>query len=83
MATTLPTREFDQDPSRATRAAADGPVFITDRGVTTHVLLTFVDYRRLVGSKKSIAELLSCPEAADIEFDPPKLHYVSKPAVFD
>ncbi|HEX4032186.1 MAG TPA: hypothetical protein VHX20_17615 [Terracidiphilus sp.] len=38
--TTLSSREFNQDVSRAKRAAKKGPVFVTDRGRPSHVLLT-------------------------------------------
>ncbi len=68
MITTLTSREFDQDTNRAKKAASVGPMFITDRGVTAHVLLTFGDYNRLAGEKGTIADVLFCPEAADIEF---------------
>ena len=34
---------------RAKKAAAEGPVFITDRGRPAHVLLTIEDYQRLGG----------------------------------
>jgi len=36
---TLSGREFNQDTSRAKKAASEGPALITDRG-TRHVLLT-------------------------------------------
>ena len=39
--TTLSSRQFNQDTSRAKKAAIAGPVFITDRGRPAHVLLTF------------------------------------------
>jgi prevent-host-death family protein len=71
--TTLTSREFNQDTSRAKKAAAKGPVIITDRGEPAHVLLTFDQYRELSGNKKSIVELLSMPGVEDIEFDPPRL----------
>jgi prevent-host-death family protein len=71
--TTLSSREFNQDTSRAKKAAAKGPVIITDRGKPAHVLLTFDQYRELSGNKKSIVELLSMPGMEDIEFDPPRL----------
>ncbi len=71
--TTLSSREFNQDTSRAKKAAAKGPVIITDRGKPAHVLLTFDQYRELSGKKKTIVELLSRPDMPDIEFDPPKL----------
>ncbi len=79
---TLSSREFNQDTSGAKRAAAGGPVFITDRGVPAHVLLTIEDYRRLSGDEPSIADLLGMPGAADIEFDPPRMNLVTKPADF-
>ena len=37
--TTLTSREFNQDTARAKKAAEKGPVFITDHGQPTHVLL--------------------------------------------
>ena len=83
MVTTLSAREFNQDTSRAKKASAEGPVFITDRGRPAHVLLTIDDYRTLGGVEESIVDLLSPPDAAEIDFDPPKLQYISKPAVFD
>ena len=45
--TTLSSRELNQDVAKAKNAAQDGPVFITDRGRTTHVLLSFEEYQRL------------------------------------
>ncbi len=47
MTATLTSREFNQDTARAKREAAAGPVFVTDRGRPTHVLLTVEDYERL------------------------------------
>ena len=38
--TTLSSREFNQDTSRAKKAARKGPVIITDRGKAAHVLLS-------------------------------------------
>ncbi|WP_428425695.1 type II toxin-antitoxin system Phd/YefM family antitoxin [Pararhizobium sp.] len=78
MSTTLSSREFNQDTGRAKKAAADGPVFITDRGRPAHVLLSIEEYRKLTASKpvempkrKSIAELLSMPSDDDIDFELP------------
>lgn len=71
--TKLSSREFNQDTSRAKRAARRGPVFITDRGRPSHVLLSAEEYARITGGQKSIAELLAMPQAAEIEFEPPRL----------
>jgi prevent-host-death family protein len=71
--TKLSSREFNQDTSKAKRAAKRGPVFITERGRPSHVLLTVEDYQRITGGQKSIADLLAMPAAADIEFEAPRL----------
>ena len=71
--TTLSSREFNQDTSRAKKAAQDGPVFITDRGRPAHVLLTIEAYQKLTGGQESIVDLLAMPGVEDIEFDPPRL----------
>jgi len=71
--TKLSSREFNQDTSKAKRAAKRGPVFITDRGRPSHALLTAEEYQRITGSQKSIVDLFAMPEAAEIELEPPRL----------
>jgi prevent-host-death family protein len=71
--TTFSSREFNQDVSRAKRAADEGPVIITDRGEPAYVLLRHDAYRRLAGGGPTIRELLDQPGAEEIEFDPPRL----------
>lgn len=71
--TTLTSREFNQDTSRAKKAASHGPVFITDRGRPAHVLLSFDQYLELSGGYGNIIEQLAMPEVEDLEFDPPTL----------
>jgi prevent-host-death family protein len=71
--TTLSSREFNQDTSRAKQAAHKGPVFVTDRGRPAYVLLTIEDYQKLAECHASIVDLLAMPGAGDIEFDPPRL----------
>jgi len=71
--TTVSSREFNQDVSRAKRAALNGPVFITDRGRPAHVLLTIDEYQKITDKKESIVELLAMPESDDIDFDLPRL----------
>ncbi len=71
--TTVSSREFNQDVSKAKRDALKGPVFITDRGHTTHVLLSIEDYQKISDKEKSIVELLAMPDVADIDFEPPRL----------
>ncbi len=77
---TLSSRDFNQDLSRAKKAANDGPVFITDRGKPAHVLLSFEEYRRLAGGHQKIADLLAMPGLEEIEFEAPNPRDLSQPA---
>ena len=70
--TTLTSREFNQDTAGAKKAAAAGPVFITDRGRPAHVLLTIDRYQALTGPTASIVDLLAMPEAANLDFEVPR-----------
>lgn len=82
--TTLTAREFNQDTGGAKRAALAGPVFITDRGQASHVLLTFDDFRRLAAQHGSIVELLSLPvEAAEVDLRMHRFDDLATPATFD
>jgi prevent-host-death family protein len=80
--TTLTSREFNQDASRAKKAANKGPVFITDRGKPAHVLLTVEAYRQLTGSRRKIADILAMPGVDDIEFDPQRIDIAIRSADF-
>jgi prevent-host-death family protein len=54
-------REFNQDISKAKRFAASEPVFVTDRGRPTHVLLSIAAYRQLSGERQSVLDLIGAP----------------------
>jgi len=71
--TTVSSRELNQDIGRAKKAAKGGPVFITDRGQPSYVLLSIEEYQRITGSQTNIADLLAMPGDADIDFEPPRL----------
>lgn len=70
---TISSREFNQDAGGAKKAAADGPVIITDRGRPAHVLMTFEAYRALLESGPSLYEALAPTEPDEIDFEPPRL----------
>ena len=72
--TTVSSREFNQDVSKAKRAAANGPVFITDRGHPAHVLLTVEQYQKITDKKINIVDLLAMSDVAEIDFEPPRLN---------
>lgn len=70
--TTFTSREFNQDTAGAKREAADGPVFITDRGQPSHVLLSHAQYQRLTQAEPSVAAMFADPDSADVELPLPK-----------
>ena len=79
--TTLSSREFNQNTSRAKKAAARGPVFITDRGKPAHVLLSIAEYRRLTGGRDSLIDRLGLPAGIeDVELEIPPMRDPARPA---
>ena len=68
--TTLTSREFNQNVSRAKRASNLGPVFITNRNKPEHVLLSIDEYQRLKGERSDLLDALSMPGLTEIEFEP-------------
>ena len=55
----------------AQRAADRGPVFITELGRPTHVLISMALYRRLTAPRTGIADLLAMPADATAEPEAP------------
>ncbi len=79
--TRVSSREFNQDISRAKRAARSGPVIITDRGRPAHVLLSFNDYERLTRDTRSVIDLLGLPQGVeDVELEIPSLRDLPRSA---
>ncbi|QNQ08520.1 type II toxin-antitoxin system Phd/YefM family antitoxin [Sphingomonas alpina] len=62
------SREFNQDVSSAKRAARLEPVFVTDRGRPTHVLLSIDAFRTLSGQTEGMADLLAASGLPDPDF---------------
>src|SRR3546814_20303000 len=77
---TLTSRQVNQDAGGAKKAAERGPVIITDRGKPAHVLLGIQEYRRLIGSRRKIADLLAMPDVGDIELEIPQMREHARPA---
>jgi prevent-host-death family protein len=65
----ISSREFNQDVSQAKRAARFEPVFVTDRGKPTHVLMSIEAFRRLSGETETIVDLLAMPGLPDPQTD--------------
>ena len=91
MVRTYSAREFNRDTAGAKRAAEDGPVYVTDRGRPSHVLLSMAEYERLVAGAAGAAvgrgpvdplRFLALPEGvADVEL--PLDEFPDAPPVFD
>lgn len=72
---TFSSRDFTRDVSSAKRAAADGPVFITDRGRPAYALLKIEDFYRMVGqgAPSLLAVMDEIQSAEGIEFEAPRV----------
>jgi prevent-host-death family protein len=66
----MTSREFNQDVSQAKRAARLAPVWITDRGRPTHVLLSVDEFQRLSGARATIVDLLAMHDDDTLPLDP-------------
>lgn len=65
---TITSMAFNQNVTLAKKNTCNGPVFITEMGKITHVLMRYEDY--LAGKEeKNMAELLACEEIADIDLE--------------
>jgi prevent-host-death family protein len=72
---TYSSRNFTRDVGAAKRAAAEGPVFITDRGRPAFALLKIEDYHQLAGREQaSLLDIMDAiPGGPGIAFKPPRL----------
>lgn len=72
---TLSSRNFTRDVGAAKRAAAKGPVFITEHGRPAFALLKIEDYYQLAGRHEpSLLEAMdSIPGGEGIKFVPRRL----------
>ena len=79
---TFSSRDFTRDVSSAKRAAADGPVFITDRGRHAYALLKIDDCYRMVGQgEPSLLAVMDDIAGGDgIEFEVPRLDITTRAA---
>ena len=72
---TYSSRDFTRDVGAAKRAAAKGPVFITDRGRPAFALLKIEDYYQLAGQKQlSFLDVMDAIAGGEgIAFEAPRL----------
>jgi prevent-host-death family protein len=82
---TFSSRDFTRDVGAAKRAAAEGPVFITDRGRPAYALLKIEDYHALSGkAEESLLELMDrLPASGGIDFEAPRAAIATQVPEFD
>ena len=82
---TFSSRDFTRDVGAAKRAAAEGPVFITDRGRPAFALLRIEDYYKITGEQwcSLLALMDSPPVTAGTEFEPVRAGIDLKPTEYD
>ena len=81
---TMSSRDFNQSTGTAKVAALTGPVFVTDRGRPSHVLLSYDHYRRLTNGTRTLADVMGgTPDVGDVELELPERRSAASPAVFE
>ncbi|RYF16675.1 MAG: type II toxin-antitoxin system Phd/YefM family antitoxin [Oxalobacteraceae bacterium] len=80
---TFSSRDFNREPGRIKRAAADGPVIITERGRPIIAIMPFAEYERLKVPPANILDALDMDEVGDIEVDFSRQATLPRPAAFD
>ena len=61
------SREFNQDVRQAKRVARRKPVFVTDRGKPTHVLMGIDAFRQMSGQVETMVDLLALPGLGEVD----------------
>ncbi|GLR07746.1 prevent-host-death protein [Mixta theicola] len=80
--TTISSRAFNQEISKAKKSSKNGPVYITDRGKPAYVLLSWEEFKKLSGSRRNILDALQMVEAADIDFEPERGNIINRDVDF-
>lgn len=77
-------QEFNQATGEAERASRNSPVYVTDRGRPSHVLMGYKHYRELTADRPHFADILCrTPGVGEVDVEFPRLDDPIKPAVFE
>lgn len=83
-ARTMSSREFNQGTGTAKRAALVGPVYITDRGQPSHVLLSYQQYQELAKQQPNLADILCrTPGVGGVDLEIPPRRDLAEPPSLD
>jgi len=73
---TLSSRDFNNDVGGAKRAASNEPVFITDRGEPSYVLLSIQQFRAMTNTGETAfeeAERINAACPTNFDWEPPRM----------
>lgn len=83
-ARSMSAREFNRSTGEAKRAALAGPLYITDRGRPSHVLVSYDHYRTLIEDEPSLVDALcSAPGIGTVDLPIPAREEHARPARID
>ena len=83
-ARSMSARRFNRSTGEAKRAALQGPLYITDRGRPSHVLVSYDHYTRLVEDAPSLVDILcSTPGIGTVDLPIPAREERARPARVD
>ena len=68
----MTVQEFQERLAEARSLARISPVFITDEGRNDQALMSYEEYRRVLGKSRSIAEAIGYSEAAFVDLELPE-----------
>ncbi|SCZ72805.1 type II toxin-antitoxin system prevent-host-death family antitoxin [Epibacterium ulvae] len=71
--------ELKQNLLKAMQDAVSGPVFVTESGEPTHVLMSYSQYQQITSKGANIVQALSMPGLAEIDFEPQRSSVSAKP----
>ncbi|RZK11430.1 MAG: type II toxin-antitoxin system Phd/YefM family antitoxin [Flavobacterium sp.] len=84
--TTLSSRDFNHNVSKAKSLSRNEPVFITDRGIPSHVLLSYQQYELLLKKTLSNADRLGMSQQdlakIDDDFEFERAHFIERQVEF-
>ena len=69
--TTMSSREFNQDAGKANVWLCKALCLLQNRGRLAHVLLTIEEYQKITATHRNMADMLGCPESAEIDLSRP------------
>jgi len=82
-ASTFTSRDFNREPGRIKRAAAEGMVVITERSKPCLVVLSYKDYRKIAADGPSFREKVAMRGLSSIALDTCLPGSVPRAAEFD